>query len=37
MHSLQELKEDYVADVLAAAICHAHSLKFAEEFRILNY
>ncbi len=30
-------KPDDVADGLAAAICHAHSLKFAEDFRILNY
>jgi crossover junction endodeoxyribonuclease RuvC len=27
-------KPDDVADGLAAAICHAHSLKFAENFRI---
>ncbi|MEL7647145.1 MAG: crossover junction endodeoxyribonuclease RuvC [Sedimentibacter sp.] len=30
-------KPDDVADGLAAAICHAHSLKSAESFRILNY
>lgn len=30
-------KPDDVADGLAAAICHAHSLKYAENFRILKY
>lgn len=28
---------DDVADGLAAAICHAHSLKFANNFKILKY
>lgn len=28
---------DDVADGLATAICHAHSLKFADNFRILKY
>ena len=28
---------DDVADALAAAVCHAHSLKFAENFRIIKY
>lgn len=31
---LREFKPDDVADGLAAAICHAHSLKFEENFRI---
>ncbi len=30
-------KPDDVADGLAAAICHAHSLKFASNFKILKY
>jgi len=30
-------KPDDVADGLAAAICHAHSLKFADNFKILKY
>lgn len=30
-------KPDDVADGLAAAICHAHSLKFADKFKILGY
>ncbi len=30
-------KPDDVADGLALAICHAHSLKFAESFRIVKY
>jgi len=30
-------KPDDVADGLAAAICHAHSLKFADKFKILSY
>lgn len=30
-------KPDDVADGLAAAICHAHSLKYAENFKILKY
>lgn len=30
-------KPDDVADGLAAAICHAHSLKFAQQFKILKY
>ncbi|WP_312699423.1 crossover junction endodeoxyribonuclease RuvC [Sedimentibacter sp.] len=30
-------KPDDVADGLALAICHAHSLKFAESFRIIKY
>ncbi|MGD9569298.1 MAG: crossover junction endodeoxyribonuclease RuvC [Sedimentibacter sp.] len=30
-------KPDDVADGLAAAICHAHSLKFADKFKILKY
>lgn len=30
-------KPDDVADGLAAAICHAHSLKFASQFKILKY
>ncbi|MFA9423129.1 MAG: crossover junction endodeoxyribonuclease RuvC [Sedimentibacter sp.] len=30
-------KPDDVADGLAAAICHAHSLKFANNFKILKY
>lgn len=28
---------DDVADGLAAAVCHAHSLKYADKFRILKY
>ncbi len=30
-------KPDDVADGLAAAICHAHCLKFANNFKILKY
>ena len=30
-------KPDDAADGLAAAICHAHSLKFAEKFKITKY
>lgn len=30
-------KPDDVADGLAAAICHAHSLKYASNFKILKY
>lgn len=30
-------KPDDVADGLATAICHAHSLKFADRFKILKY
>lgn len=30
-------KPDDVADGLAAAICHAHCLKFANKFKILKY
>jgi len=30
-------KPDDAADGLAAAICHAHSLKFAERFKITKY
>lgn len=30
-------KPDDVADGLAAAICHAHSLKYASDFKILKY
>lgn len=30
-------KPDDVADGLAAAICHAHSLKFANKFKITSY
>jgi crossover junction endodeoxyribonuclease RuvC len=30
-------KPDDAADGLAAAICHAHSLKFCEQFRIIGY
>lgn len=30
-------KPDDVADGLAAAICHAHSLKYANNFKILKY
>ncbi|QSX06408.1 crossover junction endodeoxyribonuclease RuvC [Sedimentibacter sp. zth1] len=30
-------KPDDAADGLAVAICHAHSLKFAEDFRITGY
>jgi crossover junction endodeoxyribonuclease RuvC len=30
-------KPDDVADGLAAAICHAHSLKYADNFKILKY
>ncbi|MDF2676404.1 MAG: ruvC [Bacillota bacterium] len=30
-------KPDDVADGLAAAICHAHSLKFANNFKIVKY
>lgn len=30
-------KPDDVADGLAAAICHAHCLKFANNFKILGY
>ena len=30
-------KPDDAADRLAAAICHAHSLKFAKEFKINKY
>lgn len=30
-------KPDDVADGLAAAICHAHSLKYAKDFKILKY
>lgn len=30
-------KPDDVADGIAAAICHAHSLKFADKFKIIGY
>lgn len=30
-------KPDDVADGLALAICHAHSLKFADSFKIIKY
>lgn len=30
-------KPDDVADGLAAGICHAHSLKFADNFKIIKY
>ncbi|NLK64174.1 MAG: crossover junction endodeoxyribonuclease RuvC [Tissierellia bacterium] len=36
--NLKEIpKPDDAADGLAAAICHAHSLKFSEKFKITKY
>ena len=37
LHLKEIPKPDDVADGLAAAICHAHSLKFSHKFKIIKY